>query len=146
MPYLLSLYERFSRIRFLRVVFFGGVGVVAQTAVFELLGIILQLVPPSTAVLFGAEAGILTNFYLNNRFAFSDRHPEGSLTARLFRFHLVVSGSVFLQWLLVFLAEHGTDNTLIIHGAYAAGIILGFAWNYAFYLLFVWKKPAVTSV
>src|SRR3989344_5562890 len=126
--------------RFLRVFIIGGIGVLVQTIVFEILGIYLQLFSPSTAVVIGAEAGILTNFYLNNRFSFHDRQNGISLLSRIARFHFVVSGSVLLQWLFVFIAEHQTTSYLIIHAAYAAGIILGFAWNYTFYLLFVWKS------
>lgn len=129
--------------RLVRTIAVGVIAVVVQTTVFEIFGIYLQLFSPSTAVLVGAEAGILTNFYLNNRFSFHDRQHDISLFSRLLRFHFVVSGSVFLQWLFIFIAEHQTNSYLIIHGAYAAGIILGFAWNYTFYLLFVWqhKEP-----
>ena len=126
--------------RIIRTIFVGGIAVIVQTVVFEILGVFLQLVAPSTAVVIGAEAGILTNFYLNNRFSFHDRRHAISLFSRLIRFHMVVSGSVILQWLFVFVAEHQTSSYLIIHGAYATGIILGFVWNYTFYLLFVWKK------
>jgi len=135
--------ERFVRSRFLRVFVIGGIGVAVQTVVFELLGIFLHLVSPSTAAVLGAEVGVLTNFYLNNRFSFRDRRHDIPLHVRLLRFHLVVSGSIVLQWLFVFLAERHTSSYLVIHGAYAAGIILGFLWNYTFYLLFVWRhrKP-----
>lgn len=138
-----AIYARmhvFARSRFVRVVFIGGVGLVVQTIVFEILGVFAQVVSPSTAVVIGAEAAILANFYLNNRFSFRDRQHDISLLSRLVRFHLVVSGSVFLQWLFVFIVEHQTDSTLLIHGAYAAGIILGFVWNYTFYFLFVWRQ------
>ena len=126
--------------RLVRALAVGVVAVIAQTIVFEILGIYLRICSPSTAVVIGAEAGILMNFYLNNRFSFYDRRHAISLLSRLVRFHLVVSGSVFLQWLFVFMVEHHTNTILLIHVAYAAGIILGFAWNYTFYLLFVWRK------
>lgn len=132
--------------RFARVFVIGGIGVVVQTVVFEVLGIFLGIVSPSTAVVLGAEVGILTNFYLNNRYSFRDREHGLSLLSRLVRFHLVVSGSIILQWLLVFLAERQTSSILLIHGAYAAGIILGFIWNYTFYLLFVWRHRESPSV
>lgn len=125
--------------RLIRTISVGGIAVVVQTTVFEILGVYFQLVAPSTAVLIGAEVAILTNFYLNNRFSFNDRHHDISLFSRLLRFHMVVSGSVFLQWLFVFVVEQQTSSYLIIHVAYVAGIVLGFAWNYTFYLLFVWK-------
>lgn len=127
-------------VRLVRTLAVGVVAVITQTVVFEIVGIYLHLFSPSTAVIIGAEAGILTNFYLNNRFSFHDRQDDTSLLSRLVRFHLVVSGSVFLQWLFVFIAEHQTNSYLIIHAAYAAGIIVGFAWNYTLYLLFVWKS------
>lgn len=130
----------FSHSRFLRIVVIGGIGLLLQTALFEILGIYLQIFSPSTAVVIGAETAILVNFYLNNRFSFRDRQHDTSLALRLVRFHLVVSGSVVLQWLFVFIAEHSTSSYLIIHAAYIAGIIFGFMWNYTFYLLFVWKS------
>jgi len=123
----------------------GGIAATSQTIIFETLGVLLRIVAPSTAVLIGAEAGILTNFYLNNRFNFKDRHHSTSLTLRLAKFHLVVSGSVLLQWLFVHTAESNTKNILYIQLAYVAGIMLGFAWNYTLYLLFVWKHQE-TSV
>lgn len=137
----LQMYTKLADSRLVRALFVGVAALVVQTAVFEMLGVYLRLFPLSIAVLISAETGILTNFYLNNRFSFSDRQHEISLPSRLLRFHLVVSGSVFLQWLFVFLAERQTNNLLLIHGAYAAGIILGFAWNYTLYLLFVWRRP-----
>ncbi|MFZ3043628.1 MAG: GtrA family protein [Minisyncoccia bacterium] len=136
-----AMAQAFVRSRIVRTLTVGAIAVVAQTIVFEILGVYLHLFSLSTSVVIGAEIGILTNFYLNNRFSFHDRRDTTPLLSRLFRFHLVVSGSVILQWLFVFLAEHATTDTLLIHAAYAAGIIVGFAWNYTFYLLVVWKRP-----
>ncbi len=129
---------RASRSRLLRVAFFGGFGVVVQTIVFEIVGIWLGLLRPSLATLLGAEFGIITNFFLNNRFSFNDR-AHAPLPMRLLRFHAVVSGSLFIQWLCVFTAESLTANTWVIHGAYAGGILLGFVSNYTGYKLWVWK-------
>lgn len=129
--------------RLVRTLVVGCIAVAAQTAVFELLGIYLRLFSLSTAVVVGAEIGILTNFYLNNRFSFRDRRHDISFVSRLARYHLVVSGSIFLQWLFVYMAEHRTSDLFIIHAAYAAGIILGFVWNYTFYHLFVWRQPVL---
>lgn len=133
-------WKKLADSRLVRALAVGVVAVIVQTLVFETIAIFFQLVSPSTAVIIGAETGILTNFYLNNRFSFHDRRHDISLLSRLVRFHLVVSGSVFLQWLFVFIAERQTENYLIIHGVYAAGIILGFAWNYTLYLLVVWRR------
>ena len=126
--------------RFLRIATIGAIGFVVQTIVFEALGIYLHLVSPSTAVVIGAETGILTNFYLNNRFSFHDRGRSTSFIARILRFHMVASGSVLLQYLFVFVAEHQTNGGLFIQGAYITGVALGFLWNYTLYHLFVWRQ------
>lgn len=126
------------RSRLFRVAFFGGLGVVVQTIIFETLGIWLGILRPSLATLLGAEFGVITNFILNNRFSFNDRSHAPLLT-RLLRFHLVVSGSLFIQWLCVFTTESFTSHPWALNGAYAAGILIGFVSNYTGYRLWVWK-------
>jgi putative flippase GtrA len=130
--------------RIVRALFVGVLGVLAQTIVFEIVGIFLKLTTLSTASLLGAEFGILTNFYLNRKISFHDRMNSAPLI-RLFKFHLVVSGSVCIQWLSLFLAEHHTENLLILHGVYVASILVGFSWNYTWYTLWVWRHPTITS-
>jgi putative flippase GtrA len=126
------------RVRFLRVMAIGAIGLSVQTVIFEILGIWLELLRPSLATLIGAEFGVVTNFFLNNRFSFNDR-VHAPLYMRLLRFHLVVSGSLAIQWLCVFTAESFTSNVWIIHAAYATGILLGFVSNYTGYRLWVWR-------
>lgn len=132
--------QTFSRSRFLRIVIIGGIGFLLQTFVFEVLGIYLHLVSLSTAAILGAELGVLTNFSLNERFSFKDRIAHDSpLTPRLVRFHIIVTGSLCIQWTLMYFAEHHTQNVLVLHGAYISGVMLGFISNYIGYHLFVWK-------
>lgn len=127
--------------RILRVLFIGGIGFIIQTAVFELLAVYLKILPASTAAVVGAEIAILCNFTLNQKFSFGEKHENTlPLWQRLLRFHLVVSGSIFLQWLFIFTTEQFTSNLLLIHVAYASGVIVGFASNYMGYKLFVWKS------
>ncbi len=129
------------RTRLLRVLFIGGIGFLIQTFFFELLSVYLGILQPSSAVLVGGEVGILCNFYLNNRFSFTDRNGNASpVWGRLLRFHIVVSGSLFIQWLFLYLMEHATTNLLFIHGAYLAGVVVGFVSNYAGYYFWVWKR------
>ena len=142
MNQLIALTKRLFKMRIVRALAVGVVAVTAQTIVFELLGIYLQVLAPSLATVVGAEFGILTNFYLNNRFSFQDRQHQTSLLRRILKFHLVVSGSVAIQFLSVFTAEHLTQNLVIIQGAYAASIVVGFAWNYTWYKLWIWKHHA----
>lgn len=123
---------------FLRVATIGAAGLLVQTAIFETLGFWLEIVRPSTAVAIGAEFGILTNFFLNNRFAFNDRICS-PFFIRLLRFHLVVSGSLIIQWAFVFASENLTANVLMLHGAYISGVLIGFISNYTGYRLWVWQ-------
>jgi putative flippase GtrA len=126
------------QLRPLRVATIGIAGLLVQTAIFETLGFWLEIVRPSTAVAIGAEFGIVTNFLLNNRFAFNDRIRSPFFT-RLLRFHLVVSGSLIIQWAFVFTSEYLTTSALALHGAYISGVLVGFISNYTGYRLWVWR-------
>ncbi len=131
---------KLTRMRIVRVLFIGGIGFIIQTAIFELLAVYLGILSASTAAVVGAEVAILCNFTLNQRFSFGGKH-ENTLPfwQRILRFHLVVSGSIFLQWLFIFSTEQFTDDWLLIHVAYATGVVVGFISNYLGYKLFVWK-------
>jgi putative flippase GtrA len=124
--------------RLFRVAAIGVVGLCVQTVIFEVFGIWLELLRPSLATLIGAEFGVITNFLLNNRYSFKDR-VHAPFLVRLMRFHIVVLGSLALQWISVFTAESLTTNLWILHGAYALGVILGFISNYTGYRLWVWR-------
>jgi putative flippase GtrA len=137
--------ERLSRLilallrsHVVRVAAVGAVGVVVQTLIFEILAFGLGVLRPSVAVLVGAEFGILTNFFLNHHLNFRGA-ADAHLLARLARFHLVVSGSLFIQWVCVYSAETFMDSVWAIRGAYATGILLGFISNYTLYRLWVWR-------
>ncbi len=129
----------FFRSRLFRVLAIGGVGFICQTAIFEYLGVYLKIVAPSTAVVIGAEIGVLVNFFLNNRFSFRDIYPTVPLWMRLTRFHIVVSGSLFIQWTIVFITQHITTDLLTLQIAYITGVAIGFISNYAGYRHWVWK-------
>lgn len=127
--------------RLLRVVTIGGVGFVLQTIVFEVLGIRLHLVRPSTAAVMGGELAILSNFFLNERFSFRDRVAQAApFISRFVRFHVVSAGSVAVQWILIFAAESLTGEPVILRTTYVAGVLLGFLINYAGYYFWVWRK------
>lgn len=140
MQRLVGLILKTSEVRLARALTVGVIAVSVQTVVFEVIGVILELTSVSTATVIGAEFGILTNFYLNNRFSFGDR-VTGRLIARITKFHMVVSGSVFIQWFSLFVAERMTTNLLLLHAVYATSIVVGFVWNYTWYKVWVWKHP-----
>lgn len=125
--------------RLFRVLVVGGIGFIFQTAIFEYLGVYLKIVAPSTAVILGAEVGVLMNFFLNNRFSFGDVSHTIPLWMRLARFHIVVSGSLCIQWLIIFITQHVTAELFILHVAYVTGVAIGFISNYIGYRHWVWK-------
>ena len=131
----------FVRSRIFRVGMIGIGGLIVQTIIFEILAIYLKVVPASTAAIIGGEVAILCNFYLNHRFSFSDRAAHGGLFMRLVRFHVVVAGSLFFQWIFIFITERLTSDIFLIHIAYLAGVGVGFITNYAGYYFFVWRHP-----
>lgn len=131
------------RWRLLRVVAIGGIGFLLQTAVFELLGIEWAVVSASTAAVIGGEAAILSNFFLNERFSFRDRIRQAApLPTRLLRFHIVSSGSIFIQWVVISIAEQATSDANLLRLAFVAGVGLGFLINYAGYYFYVWRRSS----
>ncbi|MDO8521789.1 MAG: GtrA family protein [bacterium] len=123
-----------------RVLMVGGVGFIIQTTIFELFGIWLGIVAPSTATLFGGEFAILSNFFLNNRFSFRDADDASPLYKRILKFHLVSGASLATQWTCVFIAEHISQSVLFLNGAFLVGVGIGFILNYTGYYFFVWRK------
>lgn len=130
--------------RVYRAALMGVAGVMVQSVMFAILGLWLAIVRPSTAVLISTEIGLITNFYLNNRFSFTgDSHT--SLSQRLVRYHTTVLGSFFCQWFFVFMTERITTNAYALSAAYAAGVLVGFAISYTGYRLWVWKHHEASS-
>jgi dolichol-phosphate mannosyltransferase len=128
--------------RLLKVVAIGGTGFLLQTFIFELLGFWLGIVRPSTAVIIGGEAAILSNFLLNNRFSFKDKVGEASsFLTRFLRFHIIALGSVFIQWGFVrgFEILFGYHQ-LLLSGVYILAVVVGLGVTYTGYYFWVWRK------
>ena len=122
-----------------KVVLVGSVCLIVQGSIFELLGIRDHLISPSTAILLGAEAAILVNFFLNERFTFRHTHHH-PLWQRLLRFHLLLSFSITLQWASVFVVQHFTKEAVLLRLAFLCSVGIGFIFNYLGYYYLVWKK------
>ncbi len=124
-----------------RVMIVGGIGAILQTIIFEILGIWLRLVAPSTATLIGALAATLSNFLLNERFNFHDvvDHAKPKYR-RMLKFYFVGLGSLATQWTCVFIAEQFTHDALLLNLAFIVGVGIGFFFNYTGYYFFVWRR------
>jgi putative flippase GtrA len=124
-----------------RVLVIGGIGALLQTLVFETLGIWLSIVSASTATVIGAVLAILSNFLLNERFSFHDAVDHAvPFYRRILKFYLVSSGSLAIQWVCVFIAEHISTNAIFLNAAFIVGVGIGFLFNYAGYYFFVWRR------
>ncbi len=132
------------RIRVVRVATMGLIAVGIQTTLFWLLAIEWQLMRPSFAVIVGTETGLIANFFLNNYYSFRQAAPT-SLLARLAKFHSTVLVSFFIQWALVFAVEQLTTDPHMLLAAYAGGVLIGFAFNYMGYKLWVWKHAGANA-
>jgi dolichol-phosphate mannosyltransferase len=127
--------------RFLRVVGVGLFGFACQTLIFGILGVRLGLIMPSNAILLGGEFAILSNFFLNERFSFSDKQKSVPFVQRIVRFHLVSLGSIVIQWVLVKSAESfAPTNHPLLWVAYISGLACGLITNYTGYYFWVWRR------
>lgn len=132
--------KRLRQWRLLRVVLVGGIGFCIQTVIFELLGI-QGILSPSMAAVIGGECAVLSNFFLNELFSFTDRIPSpSSQSVRLVTFHLVSSASLLIQWLFLSIVERLTGDLILLRITYLVGIGVGFLVNYAGYYFLVWHK------
>jgi len=85
------------------------------------------------------EASIISNFILNDRFTFSDRHTKnsGSFSKRLFKFNVTCAAGAAIQYgLLILLTEFAGLNYLVSN---LIGILVAFVWNYVMSLIWTWK-------
>lgn len=129
--------------RFLRVIAVGGFGFLVQASLFEIVGIRLHLLPPSTVVLLAGEAAVFTNFFLHQIFSFPDRQKhKASLLNRFTRFQILSASSVIIQWILVHATEVIVgDRALYLEIAYVAGVGLGLVVIYLGSYFWVWSTP-----
>lgn len=131
--------RRLSSWRIPKVIMIGAGGFLLQALFFEFVGIRFELLRPSTAAVLGGEIAIVSNFFLNNIFTFSDRRESG-LVRRFIKFQVVSLGSVFVQWLFVAAAELLEPRPAVLRLAYISGVIVGFVFNFSGYYFWVWKK------
>jgi putative flippase GtrA len=124
-----------------RVLVIGGIGFVIQTTLFEVLGIWMHVVAPSTATAIGALCAIASNFALNERYSFHDAIDRSvPLYTRVVKFYFVSSGSMLTQWICLLVVEQFTMSPLVLNGAFVVGVGIGFILNYAGYYFFVWRR------
>jgi dolichol-phosphate mannosyltransferase len=135
-----------ARWRLLRVLIVSGTGLLFQAALFEIAGVWLHLLAPSTVVLLAGELAVFLNFALHERFSFKDRREQAApAAARFLRFQILSLVSVAIQWLFVHGAEAAGAGPLLLTAAYALGVACGFAAIYIGAYFWVWGERGLVE-
>lgn len=148
--------------RFVRFGIVGGSGVVVNLGIYALMtrgfGLGDDLLGRYVSYAFSVEISILTNFFLNDIWTFSDRRGENPWLIRMFRFHVVSLVGAAMNWgifaVLNWLIESGRfsffgdfsvfgySGNLDDMVAACIGIIGAMMWNFFANLWWTWKEGA----
>ncbi len=135
--------------RFIKFLIVGGTGFIVQLI---LIDVCIRLGSAQfIASMIGGEAAILSNFFLNNMWTFSDTKSvkeQGGFFQRLTKFNLASLGSIGIQGLVTFISvkQLGEIITLSGHSIHTAKIVLFptiillvIPLNYFVYNKIIWK-------
>jgi dolichol-phosphate mannosyltransferase len=125
-------------VRFFKFLGVGLSGVVVNEGILWLLTELTGMKYYVSSV-FAIEASIISNFILNDRFTFYDRHTgrTGSFFKRLLKFNLTCAAGAVIQYgILIVLTEVAGLNYLLSN---LIGILIAFIWNYVLSLIWTWK-------
>jgi dolichol-phosphate mannosyltransferase len=139
LKHILSLMHRKGElIRLLKFIGVGLTGVLVNEGVLWLLTDLGGLKYYFSSLI-AIETSIISNFFLNDNFTFSDRHggKTGSFWTRLLKFNLTcLTGALIQYGLLVLFTSVFGVNYLISN---LIGILVAFIWNYIVNLGWTWK-------
>ncbi len=153
-------YRLIKSASFFKFLVVGGLGFVINTAVL-VIGVNLGMVPANAGAL-GAEFAIISNFFWNNLWTFSDRKLTlwGEIPKKFLTFNILSFGSAVIQFIslkigeLIFgLARYKgpiIDIPLIKFISlymifYITGVTLGLIWNYFIYSRVIWQKKSTSG-
>lgn len=137
---------------FVKFAFVGGMGFLVDFGFAALFIHFFNMFKP-TANALSAEMAIIFNFFANNFWSFKHKQIVDSHVKQFFKFNLVSSGSVFMQWYGMKLAldmfgDHVVPQPfsfLELHSwmIYKVVIIACFIipYSYVMYNAFIWKGP-----
>jgi dolichol-phosphate mannosyltransferase len=135
--------------RFIKFLFVGGTGFIVQLVAQE--GSVKFGTPHPVGVAIGAETAILSNFFINNFWTFSDTHQvkeRGNFLTRLLKFNFVSFGAIVIQFLADFFAELIFGPTMEVFSyklptriviLFPTIILLVIPLNYFIYNKIIWK-------
>lgn len=132
---------------FFKYVVVGGTGFIIQL-LLEWFLIVFVKMEESNAVALGAEAAIISNFILNNRWTFSHKKISGAgIWLKFLQFNFVSIGSIIIQKVVILIGttyvSHSVVFVLILN--IATILVLVIPYSYFVYNRFIWKthKPPV---
>lgn len=126
---------------FLKFAVVGSIGFIINTVV--LVGLKQIGIHPAIGSAVGAECAIISNFFLNNMWTFSERKVTGVKTiAKFLQFNTTSLGAILIQSGTVYIGTllFGIQAYLF---AYICGVGLGLIWNYFMYSRVIWKKESI---
>ncbi|MBU6214866.1 GtrA family protein [Patescibacteria group bacterium] len=141
---LLTRLQALREWRFLRVVLVGAIGLAFQAALFQIFGIWLRILPPSTVVIIAGELAVFMNFFMHERISFKDRVPDSApFSRKIIRFQALSAGSMLLQWAFVRATEMAAGNAPVaLWIAYLSGVVLGTLVTYIGSFFWVWGRES----
>jgi putative flippase GtrA len=131
-----------DKLRILRFAIVGGVSLILQISIFNLLILFLDL-NRSLATFLSDQLPIIFSFWLNNSFTFQSSSLKISIETikKFVKFYLIVITSTLIQTLVVFIGTNlFGDGILISNTMLILGIVLAFFWNYTVQSRIVWRK------
>src|SRR5260221_396474 len=134
--------------RVFKLLIVGGIGAMTQLITLQLWRLFL---PYEIASLLSIETAVMSNFFLNNAWTFSDRKPKLSqYPVKIIQFNIASGGSIIIQYIIALggKAIFGLVPLFVIpilHKAFDTGtlyaiigILVGMFWNFFAYNRFVW--------
>jgi len=123
--------------RFLKFCVVGTIGFIINTMGLELL--VRLNIHPALAGGIGAEAAIISNFFLNNFWTFQEKKIAlKHLPLKFLQFNTTSFGALLIQIVTIFIGVTLTGmGTYRIF--YLLGVGLGLFWNYFMYSRVIWK-------
>jgi len=143
-------FQEIIKHRVFKFVVVGGFGAFIQLTTLQIWRIFL---PFQIAFFLSVECAIVSNFFWNNLWTFSDRKLHPSRWPKKFlQFNIASSGSLIIQQIVALVGEFGiglfalftlpiikfTVDTGTVYAM--VGIFMGLFWNFFAYNKFIWKK------
>lgn len=129
--------------RYLSICIVGIFGMIAQIISYNILR---HFLIPEYANMVSVELAIITNFFVNNRFTFSERRlrkhdKKKTWLSKLLQFNLFSLGSMLLQTLILIVGINLFGKGAILENIFVlCGIFLGSIYNFTMYSHVIWKK------